>query len=142
MRADVGPVSRKPVKLATRSYVVDPRKQILRAVPLMQVIRLPKSGPTSSGSCNDSYPLGTNPGTGTAYHPTTLPTVRPYALPGSGALPGLTRPLGSGADLFCSDLVLGDHFKSFRTSQLPHKFVNLSFTITNMKNTLTDLCGN
>ena len=52
---------------------------------------------------------GTNPGTGTAYHPTALPTVRPYALPGSGELHGLTRPLGSGTDLLCSDLVLGHH---------------------------------
>ena len=28
---------------------------------------------------------GTDPGTGTAYLPTALPTVGPYALPGSGA---------------------------------------------------------
>ena len=27
-------------------------------------------------------------------------------------------------------------------SQLPHKSVNLSFTITNIKNKLTDLCVN
>ena len=31
---------------------------------------------------------------------------------------------------------------SFCRCQLPHKSVNLSFTITNIKNTLTDLCGN
>ena len=29
-----------------------------------------------------------NPGTGTAYHPTALPTVAPYAPPGSGEPPG------------------------------------------------------
>jgi len=28
-----------------------------------------------------------------------------------------------------------------RTSQLPHKSVNVSFTTTNIKNKLTDLCG-
>ena len=32
--------------------------------------------------------------------------------------------------------------KWFCRSQLPHKSVNLSFTITNMQNKLTDLCGN
>ena len=32
--------------------------------------------------------------------------------------------------------------KSFYRSHLPHKSVNLSFTITNTKNMLTDLCGN
>jgi len=32
--------------------------------------------------------------------------------------------------------------KSFCRSQLPHKSVNLSFTITNIKNKLTDLCWN
>ena len=32
--------------------------------------------------------------------------------------------------------------KLFYKSQFPHKFVNLSFTITNMKNELTDLWGN
>ena len=31
---------------------------------------------------------------------------------------------------------------SFLKSQSPHKFVNLSFIITNIKNKLTDLCGN
>jgi len=31
--------------------------------------------------------------------------------------------------------------KSFFKSQFPHESVNLSFTITNMKNKLTDLCG-
>jgi len=30
----------------------------------------------------------------------------------------------------------------FCTSQFPHKSVNLSSIITNMKNELTDLCGN
>jgi len=32
--------------------------------------------------------------------------------------------------------------KSFCKSQVPHKSVNLSFIITNVKNKLTDLCGN
>ena len=32
--------------------------------------------------------------------------------------------------------------KSLCRSQLPHKSVNLSFTITNIKDKLTDLCGN
>jgi len=32
--------------------------------------------------------LGTNPGTGTAYVPTALPTVASYTLPGSGFVPG------------------------------------------------------
>ena len=32
-------------------------------------------------------------------------------------------------------------FQSSCKSQLPHKSVNLSFTITNTKNKLTDLCG-
>jgi len=32
--------------------------------------------------------------------------------------------------------------RSFCRIQLPHKSVNLLFTITNMKNKLTDLCGN
>ena len=32
--------------------------------------------------------------------------------------------------------------KSFCRSQLPDISVNLSFTITNMKNKLTNLCGN
>ena len=32
--------------------------------------------------------------------------------------------------------------KSFCRSQLPHKIHNLSLFITNMKNELTDLCGN
>ena len=32
--------------------------------------------------------------------------------------------------------------KSFCKSQLPHKYVNVSFTLTNIKNKLTDLCGN
>ena len=32
--------------------------------------------------------------------------------------------------------------KSFCRSQLPHKSVNLSFTITDLKNKLTDLVGN
>ena len=31
--------------------------------------------------------------------------------------------------------------KSICRSQLPYEFVNLSFTITNIKNELTDLCG-
>ena len=32
--------------------------------------------------------------------------------------------------------------KSFCRSQLPHKSVRLSFTITDIKNKLMDLCGN
>ena len=32
--------------------------------------------------------------------------------------------------------------KSFGKSQFPHKAVNLSFIIANLKNILTDLCGN
>ena len=32
--------------------------------------------------------------------------------------------------------------KTFGRSQLHHKSVNLSFTITNMKNKLTEFCGN
>ena len=32
--------------------------------------------------------------------------------------------------------------KSFRRSQVPHKSVNISFTITCIKNKLTNLCGN
>ena len=31
-------------------------------------------------------------------------------------------------------------FKSFRRSQLPKRSVNVSFTITNIKNKLTDYC--
>ena len=33
-------------------------------------------------------------------------------------------------------------FKSFCTSQFPHKSANLAFMITNIKNKLTNLCGN
>jgi len=32
--------------------------------------------------------------------------------------------------------------KSFRKSQLPHKLVNVSFEMANIKNNLTDSCGN
>ena len=32
--------------------------------------------------------------------------------------------------------------KSFCKNQFPHKSVNLSFSITNVENKLTDLCGN
>jgi len=32
--------------------------------------------------------------------------------------------------------------KSFRKSQFPHRFDNLSFLIAEMKNKLTNLCGN
>jgi hypothetical protein len=32
--------------------------------------------------------------------------------------------------------------KSFCKSSFPHKFVNLSFIVTGIKNKLTDLCGN
>ena len=32
--------------------------------------------------------------------------------------------------------------KAFRRSQLPHKSVNLSFTITNIKHKSMDFCGN
>ena len=32
--------------------------------------------------------------------------------------------------------------KSLCRSQLPHRSINLSFTITNIENKLTDLCGN
>jgi len=32
--------------------------------------------------------------------------------------------------------------KSFRRTQVPHKSVNLSFSVTNTENKLTDLCGN
>ena len=32
--------------------------------------------------------------------------------------------------------------KSFGKSQFTHRSVNLSFSITNLKNKLTDLCGN
>jgi len=35
-----------------------------------------------------------------------------------------------------------EFLQSFCRSQLPHKSVNLSFTITNINNKLTDLCGN
>ena len=34
---------------------------------------------------------GTNPGTGTAYPPTALPTVGPYELPVPGLVPGQRR---------------------------------------------------
>ena len=55
------------------------------------------------------------------------------------------------------DVLLGDHrhyiqrrvnrprsvfLKLLYISQLPHKFVHLSFIITNMENKLTDLCWN
>ena len=33
-------------------------------------------------------------------------------------------------------------YKAVLHDQLPHKFANLSFIITNMKNKLTDSCGN
>ena len=43
----------------------------------------------------------------------------------------------------CAGLIsLKVFFKSFCRSQLSHKFVNLSFTISNIKNKLTELCGN
>ena len=32
--------------------------------------------------------------------------------------------------------------KSFGKSEFPHKFVELSFIIANVKNNMTDLCGN
>ena len=36
----------------------------------------------------------------------------------------------------------GSFCKSFCKSQFPHKSVNLSFIITNIKSQLTDVCGN
>ena len=39
---------------------------------------------------------GTNPGTGTAYHPMALPTVGPYALAVPGVVPGLPDCAQSG----------------------------------------------
>ena len=42
-------------------------------------------------------------------------------------------------DYFISHIVI---LKSFLKSQLPHKYVNLSFAVANIKNKLTDLCGN
>ena len=53
-----------------------------------------------------------------------------------------TRSVGSKAYL---DQKLISHkvsFKSFCKSRFPHKFVNLSFTISNIKNTLTNSYGN
>ena len=38
--------------------------------------------------CRTRAVSGVNLGTGTAYHPTELPTVRPYALPVPGFVPG------------------------------------------------------
>ena len=46
-------------------------------------------------------------------------------------------------DACCTTLISHIMFLvSFCRSQLPPKIVNLSFTMTNMKNELTDLCGN
>jgi len=53
---------------------------------------------------------------------------------GACGLEGEARP---GASNVISHTVF---LKSFCRSQLPHKSVNLSFTITNIKNKLTDLC--
>ena len=50
---------------------------------------------------------------------------------------------GSDKKLIQPELIAHNVFlKSFCKSQLPHKSANLSFTITNIKNKLTDLCGN
>ena len=38
-------------------------------------------------------------------------------------------------------LLIGDVEGNVTVSQFPHKSVNLSLTITNMKDNLTDLCG-
>ena len=47
--------------------------------------------------------------------------------------------ISSGTDMFISQKVF---IKSFCKSEFPHKFVNVSFMITDIENTLTDLCGN
>ena len=47
-----------------------------------------------------------------------------------------SRPLGQSRDLISQKVLI----RAFCTSQVPHKSVNLSFAITDMKNKLTDLC--
>ena len=46
---------------------------------------------------------GTNPGTGTAYYPTALPTIGPYALPVSGFVPE-SGTAGFGFWMQCSEV--------------------------------------
>ena len=53
--------------------------------------------------------------------------------------PGSGNPLAGTLREFAS---LKVSLKSFFRSQLPHKSVNVSFTITAIKNKLTDLCRN
>ena len=61
---------------------------------------------------------------------------------------GSTRACLSGSTLLTGTCAGGQAyltqsvFKVVCRSQLPHKSVNLSFTITNIKNKSTDLCGN
>ena len=57
----------------------------------------------------------------------------------SGVDPSVARRQASTTKVFISHKVF---LKSFCRSELPHKSVNLSFTITNIKNKLADLCGN
>ena len=50
----------------------------------------------------------------------------------------------AGLSLFNATVIISQKvfIKSFGKSQFPHKSANVSFIITNIKNKLTDLCGN
>ena len=55
----------------------------------------------------------------------------------------LEQAQGLSLSKFPDDFISQNLFvKSFCKSQFPHKSVNLSFSITNVKNKFTDLCGN
>ena len=62
----------------------------------------------------------TNPGTGTGYLPTALPTVGPYALPVPSIVPGF----GRGWSYLRKEVL-----KLVFFSQSPYKFVNLFFSL-------------
>ena len=58
---------------------------------------------------------------------------------GGNLQPGTQLAQGAGEPKLISHKVF---LKSFYISHPPHRSVNLSFTVTNVKNTMTDLCGN
>ena len=53
----------------------------------------------------------------------------------------LSRLSSGGGFLFCEFISKELFIKSCCKSQFPHKLVNLSFVVTNIKNKLRDLCG-
>ena len=66
---------------------------------------------------------GTNPGTDTAYRPTALPTVGPYALPVLGFVPDPDPPAVTAVQAYLTQCIN----QMVLESQLPHKNVNILF---------------